>query len=551
MFRPFIFLFTAIVLAFVGWTVPVYWQLVNSQLLQAVGEDTPDLIEAAANQVQLDQLGAATIFLDAADSLEVGNSTQVRQSIANAIELFPEYAITGGPDIYFDQILRIDPQLSAAKRIELIPNLIPSQTRATITSFLSHSRSTSVQAVLGTKKMAGTRQFMPVDSAAGQPLEATILLTALLIQGNHFSPAVAASIRTLSDNIEDVYAVVDLERIYFALFSLGKRMNWNQLNRLLPFLESTDQLEKVAAYARNYDEAFSWIYVAVVQAESAQTVIRYLETFPLEGLDDLGLSLSYGEGALDYLLEQMKQVEQPSRRLAWAEKMPSLLDNPAILLPAARNPGIFLIFKGLFTALAALCLTSFGLKAFPLIFHTFKRTRKPNPFVGTLRTITLTLILSLLIILIMEPGVFRQSQTPQPEVRLEWAFQDTVESLFTPTERNDTMDQITVITISIFFLMQVALYMAGLIKITEIRKMDGSPKLKLELLHNEDQLFDSGLYLGLTGTVLSLIFLAIGVVQASLMAAYSSTLFGIIFVAILKVFHLRPYRKVLILQADD
>lgn len=551
MFRPFIFLFTAIVLAFVGWTVPVYWQLVNSQLLQAVGEDTPDLIEAAANQVQLDQLGAATIFLDAADSLEVGNSTQVRQSIANAIELFPEYAITGGPDIYFDQILRIDPQLSAAKRIELIPNLIPSQTRATITSFLSHSRSTSVQAVLGTKKMAGTRQFMPVDSAAGQPLEATILLTALLIQGNHFSPAVAASIRTLSDNIEDVYAVVDLERIYFALFSLGKRMNWNQLNRLLPFLESTDQLEKVAAYARNYDEAFSWIYVAVVQAESAQTVIRYLETFPLEGLDDLGLSLSYGEGALDYLLEQMKQVEQPSRRLAWAEKMPALLDNPAILLPAARNPGIFLIFKGLFTALAALCLTGFGLKAFPLIFHTFKRTRKPNPFVGTLRTITLTLILSLLIILIMEPGVFRQSQTPQPEVRLEWAFQDTVESLFTPTERNDTMDQITVITISIFFLMQVALYMAGLIKITEIRKMDGSPKLKLELLHNEDQLFDSGLYLGLTGTVLSLIFLAIGVVQASLMAAYSSTLFGIIFVAILKVFHLRPYRKVLILQADD
>ena len=113
------------------------------------------------------------------------------------------------------------------------------------------------------------------------------------------------------------------------------------------------------------------------------------------------------------------------------------------------------------------------------------------------------------------------------------------------------MDQITVITISIFFLMQVALYMAGLIKITEIRKMAGSPKLKLELLHNEDQLFDSGLYLGLTGTVLSLIFLAIGVVQASLMAAYSSTLFGIIFVALLKVFHLRPYRKVLILQADE
>lgn len=551
MFRPLILLITALLLAFVGWMVPVYWQLVNSQLLEAVGEGTPSLVEAGANQVQLDQLGAASIFLDAAESLDVGGGSQVRQSIARATELFLEYAITGGPDVYFDQILRIDPQLRAAKRTELIPILIPSQTRVSLTSFLTNSRSTSVRAVLETKKMAGTRQFMPVDSAAGQPLEATILLSALLMQGNHFSPEVAATVRSLADNIEDVYAVVDLERIYFALFSLGKRMNWNQLVLLLPFLESPEALEQVAAYARNYDETFSWIYVAILQAESAQRVIAYLDLFPKEGLDDLGLGLTYGEGALAYLLDEMKKVEQPTKRLALAQKMPALLDNPALLLPAARNPGVSLIFKGLFTALAALCLTGFGLKAFPLLFHTFKRTRKPNPFVGTLRTITLTLILSLLIILIMEPGVFRQSQTPQPEVRLEWAFQDTVESLFTPTERNDTMDQITVITISIFFLMQVALYMAGLIKITEIRKMAGSPKLKLELLHNEDQLFDSGLYLGLTGTVLSLIFLAIGVVQASLMAAYSSTLFGIIFVALLKVFHLRPYRKVLILQADE
>jgi hypothetical protein len=111
------------------------------------------------------------------------------------------------------------------------------------------------------------------------------------------------------------------------------------------------------------------------------------------------------------------------------------------------------------------------------------------------------------------------------------------------------MDQITIITLSIFFLMQTALYMAGLIKLTEIRKMDVSPALKLELIENEDQLFDSGLYLGLTGTVLSLIFLAVGVVQASLMAAYSSTLFGIIFVAILKVLHVRPFRKTLLLLA--
>jgi hypothetical protein len=558
MFRPFLFLFTSLVIGILGWAVPVYWQLVNSQLLEAVGKGTPSLVEAASSQVQLDRLGVAAIFLDAADSLEIGDSQPVRESIEKAVALFPEYAISGGPDVYFDQILRIDPQLRSAKRAELIPNLIPSQTRATLSSFLENSRSSSVRAVIGTRKMAGTRQFMPVYSAAGQPLEATILLTALLVQGNHFSPEVAGSVRNLADNMEDAYAVGDLERVYFALFSLGKRMNWNQLVHLLPFLEDASLLEQVAAYARNFDEKFSWIYSSIIQAQSARSVISYLDTFPddsktvpIEGLDDLGLALGYGRGSLDYLLQQMKKVQVPTRRIVWAEEFPWILDNPAFLLPAARNPGVFLILKGLFTALSALCLTAFWLHAFPLLFRTVSQSRKPPPVISALRTITLSLILSFLIILIMEPGVFRQSQTPQTEVRLEWTFQDTVESLFTPTERNDTMDQITVITISIFFLMQVAVYMAGLIKITEIRKMNTSTSLKMELLKNEDQLFDCGLYLGLTGTVLSLIFLAIGVVQASLMAAYSSTLFGIIFVAILKIFHVRPYRKSLILNPDD
>lgn len=529
----------------------MYWQLVNSQLLDAVGKGTPSLTQAAKNQVQLDHLGVATIFLDAAESLDAGDTDPVRKSIAKTVELFPEYAISGGPDIYFDQILRIDPQLRVAKRAELIPNLIPSQTRATLSSFLENSRSTSVQAMLDTRDMAGTRQFMPVYSAAGQPLEATILLTALLMQGNHFSPEVAATMRSLADNVEDAYAVVDLERIYFALFSLGKRMNWNQLVQLLPFLEDPELLEQVAAYSRNLEKRFSWVYAGIIQMQGSGEVIQYLDTFPQEGLENLGLALGYGEGALEYLLEQMKKVEQPTRRVQWAAHLPWLLNNPAILLPAARHPGVFLIFKGLFTALSALCFIGFCLRAFPLLFRTFSRPRKPPLVVAALRTATLTLILSFIVILITEPGVFRHSQTPHPEVRLEWAFQDTVESLFTPTERKDNMDQITIITISIFFLMQLAVYMAGLIKLTEIRKMDSTTELKLELLKNEDQLFDSGLYLGLAGTVLSLIFLAVGVVQASLMAAYSSTLFGIIFVAMLKVFHVRPFRKSLLLKHHD
>jgi hypothetical protein len=74
--------------------------------------------------------------------------------------------------------------------------------------------------------------------------------------------------------------------------------------------------------------------------------------------------------------------------------------------------------------------------------------------------------------------------------------------------------------------------------------------MKLKLLENEEHLFDAGLYLGFVGTIISLILVSLGVIKPSLMAAYSSTSFGIIFVSILKIFHVRPYRRKLILETE-
>ncbi len=75
-------------------------------------------------------------------------------------------------------------------------------------------------------------------------------------------------------------------------------------------------------------------------------------------------------------------------------------------------------------------------------------------------------------------------------------------------------------------------------------------RIKLKLLENEDHLFDAGLYLGFAGTIVSLILVSLGVIQPSLMAAYSSTSFGIIFVSIFKIFNLRPVRRTLLLEAE-
>ncbi len=78
-----------------------------------------------------------------------------------------------------------------------------------------------------------------------------------------------------------------------------------------------------------------------------------------------------------------------------------------------------------------------------------------------------------------------------------------------------------------------------------------TPRVKLKLLENEDHLFDAGLYLGFAGTIISLILVSLGVIKPSLMAAYSSTSFGIIFVSVFKIFHLRPARRILLLESES
>jgi hypothetical protein len=113
------------------------------------------------------------------------------------------------------------------------------------------------------------------------------------------------------------------------------------------------------------------------------------------------------------------------------------------------------------------------------------------------------------------------------------------------------MNHSTLLTLLLFFVLQALLYIACLVKLAEIKRQNAVARVKLKLLENEDHLFDAGLYLGFCGTIVSLILVSLGVIEQSLMAAYSSTSFGIIFVSIFKIFQLRPARRELLLQAED
>jgi len=112
------------------------------------------------------------------------------------------------------------------------------------------------------------------------------------------------------------------------------------------------------------------------------------------------------------------------------------------------------------------------------------------------------------------------------------------------------MNPTILLTLLAFFVLQLLIYISCLVKLAEIRRQPVLPRVKLKLLENEDHLFDAGLYLGFVGTIVSLIIASVGLVKFSLMAAYSSTSFGIIFVVIFKIFHLRPTRRRLLLETE-
>jgi hypothetical protein len=106
------------------------------------------------------------------------------------------------------------------------------------------------------------------------------------------------------------------------------------------------------------------------------------------------------------------------------------------------------------------------------------------------------------------------------------------------------------LTLLLFFVLQALLYVACLVKLAEIRRQRVESRVKLKLLENEEHLFDAGLYLGFAGTIVSLILVSLNISEFSIMAAYSSTSFGIIFVSIFKIFHLRPAKRLLLMESE-
>ena len=165
----------------------------------------------------------------------------------------------------------------------------------------------------------------------------------------------------------------------------------------------------------------------------------------------------------------------------------------------------------------------------------------------------MALLIAFVIIITTEPFLLRAAPPSEYRFRLVIPVLANVASPAPSSANahsNTTMDTSTIVSIGIFALLQVATYLVCLMKIGEINRQEISPLLKLRLMENEENLFDSGLYIGMIGTATALVLQVLGVIEPNLLAAYSSNLFGIVCVAFVKIRHVRGYKRRLIIATQ-
>ena len=538
----------AVVVVLLGLWVPVYFYAVSPDVLAEAATPEDSLLARAEQTMRRGETGPAAWLLNAMWVLEMENPRVVAldAELAERLAQQPEYRVSGGEEPYFAAFfaeLRPD-YLPGKGAVPLAELLALSRNRALLHEFLSGSSDAIVLEMLKTREAVGWGTLMPLNTAGGAALDAAVLTSALLVQAGFVEGSLLRELDVLAMRVNRVEldAVAELEVFYLAMLSAAQRFNYMSLGEWVKQAPTALAFEKATHELRGLDEQrMALFYSAALLSGEPLAVADYISAFPESAWGDLEKVLPMGGGALDIVINEQRPVYVAPAWLAWLAIAPSGSLCEFILVAPELALGVKLLVLAIGSFLLA-----FGLRCL------FQSQRSFHGSIGLQFSQNLILAICMVIALISatEPSIFAQDVNEPGKLYLEFQFNASVANLGTDTMNIGAIDQITVIILLIFFVMQLIIYAGCLVKISQLKRAPMPADTKLELLENEDYLFDLGLYVGLAGTVVSLLMLAMGVVQASLVAAYASTLFGIIFVALLKILNVRPFRRRLILECS-
>lgn len=523
-----------------AWTLPVNLKSVSPALLRAAGEGTASLGAFGRSLVDAEKFGPAALVLAAARAVHDPRAPALEGALNDIAVKQPGLIAWGGWDPFLDPLFHLRQTEGRNASTPILTFLVPEKARETLRKYLTDSGSQGVQSLLALRGLINTGRFVPASRPGGQPLDGLILLTALLYQGEHLSRSLQSELRTLAEAAATRKELGELEPFFLDLLGLGRRLDWTQLTELLRRTANTNTAGEYAHLARVAPDQLPLIYAAALfsdSADNADRVARYLIQFGKPGVEDVRLALGYGQGAVQQLL--LRQV--PVNRIG----APALNAAAELVLPHPRLMlvlkylgyvfGAFLVFRGIDRSLSA--SGDYGAPAAGL-FHV--------------KSGVLAVLFAALLVVASEPFLLKAAPPSEFQLRLRLPVLVATNEAPRPPDSQPTspMDQSTILSIGFFAALQIAMYFICLQKIREVARQEVSPLVKLRLMENEDNLFDGGLYVGIGGTAAALVMQVMQVIEPNLLAAYSSNLFGITCVALVKIRHVRPYKRELILDSQ-
>lgn len=521
-----------------AWLLPVNVKSLNTALLREAGRDTLSVSGFGRELLDLDKPGPAALALDAARKAGDPGAGALGAVFDSFARNHPDMMPWGGWDVALEPLVASRSGAASAESQPVLRFLVLQQSRDNLRRYLAVSRLPAVQTLLKTAELTTTQRFVPAQRPGGQPLDAVILLSAYLWQTEHLSASLQREVRGLAETAIATGQMGALEDFYLDILALGQRLNWIQLSELLRTTGSLGTVGQFAHLARLAPEHLSVIYTAALMARSADSVAHYLITFGRPGAEQLQLALSFGQGAVQQLVARQVPVTRgagPEFEIgaAFALRHPEL----ALLAKyAAFFLGVFLLLRGIDRRLF-LPVESALRSAFPRMGSSL-----------------IALILTFIFFAFSEPYLLKAA--PVSEYTLKFAL-PIVGDLAAPAAATSAsnppnhMELSTILSITIFAAVQMGMYVVCLLKISEVSRQPVPSATKLRLMENEENLFDGGLYIGIAGTATALVLQVLHVIDANLLAAYSSNLFGIVCVALVKIRHVRPYKRQLILEIQQ
>ncbi len=425
-------------------------------------------------------------------------------------------------------------------------------------------------ALLEAAAQPGWVYFSPRGQSAAAPLEVAVGLVGLLSLDRAWSDSVEASLVTAAQRgaAGEVDALAELEPFLMATLGHARELSYAELRVLAGSLREPTEWAALRAFLASASPALHaqnggssaaekgtlpatltsselrWIAVwRTAQASrtaatgALEPLLAFFEASPVQADAALREAVLSGPAALDYWLNDPRPLwEAPT----WWQVPDALLGlrtwgvNLAVARPAIASA----LHWGLLVLGGALLVLAV---AGPVLWVEGGGTA------GGARLLGLGLLLALAARGLLESELIQPAIDPAVTPRLD--LMATMLSTQPPVVPTTALDQTAILVLVGFFALQLILYGISLAKLRQLKRLAVPSAVRLKLLDNEEHLFDAGLYVGLSGTVVSLVMLALGVVQASLVAAYASTLFGILFVALFKILHLRPLKQRILLDS--